>query len=137
VKAIKQPGFRSNPRPTSLNRMRPNTSGAPGTTTISGNSKQEILISTYLCHPSMANNELSGPAVAMLLLDFFRKKKLNKTLRFIFIPETIGSIAFICKNFRNLKKNVIGGYNLSCIGDERMHSCLLTKYRNTIKRQRI
>jgi len=102
---------------------------------ISGNSKQEILISTYLCHPSMANNELSGPAVAMLLLDFFRKKKLNKTLRFIFIPETIGSIAFICKNFRNLKKNVIGGYNLSCIGDERMHSCLLTKYRNTIADQ--
>ena len=66
---------------------------------------------------------------------FFRKKKLNKTLRFIFIPETIGSIAFICKNFRNLKKNVIGGYNLSCIGDERMHSCLLTKYRNTIADQ--
>lgn len=41
VKAIKQPGIRSNPRPTSLNRMRPNTSGAPGTTAISGNSKQQ------------------------------------------------------------------------------------------------
>lgn len=102
---------------------------------IPGNSKQEILISTYVCHPSMANNELSGPAVAMLLIDFFKKKKLKKTLRFIFIPETIGSIAFIFKNLESLKKNVIGGYNLSCIGDDRMHSCLLTKYKNTIADQ--
>ena len=102
---------------------------------IFGKSKQEILISTYVCHPSMANNELSGPAVAMLLINFFQKKKLNKTLRFIFIPETIGSIAFISKNLIDLKKNVIGGYNLSCIGDERMHSCLLTKYKNTIADQ--
>jgi aminopeptidase-like protein len=102
---------------------------------IFGQSKQEILISTYVCHPSMANNELSGPAVAMLLINFFQKKKLNKTLRFIFIPETIGSIAFISKNLIDLKKNVIGGYNLSCIGDERMHSCLLTKYKNTIADQ--
>jgi aminopeptidase-like protein len=102
---------------------------------IPGNSKQEILISTYVCHPSMANNELSGPAVAMLLIDFFKKKKLNKTLRFVFVPETIGSIAYIFNNLKSLKKNVIGGYNLSCIGDNRMHSCLLTKYKNTIADQ--
>ena len=56
-----------------------------------GKSEQEILISTYLCHPSMANNELSGPIVSMSLIDHF-SKKLEKTLRFIFIPETIGSI---------------------------------------------
>ena len=52
---------------------------------IQGKSKQEILISTYLCHPSMANNELSGPIVAMSLIKHFKKfKKLNKTIRFIF-----------------------------------------------------
>ena len=72
---------------------------------IKGKSKKEILISTYVCHPSMANNELSGPIVSMCLIDFFRKfKKLEKTLRFIFIPETIGSIAYLSKNLEKLKK---------------------------------
>ena len=99
---------------------------------IKGNSKKEILISTYLCHPSMANNELSGPIVAMSLIDFFKKKKLNKNIRFVFIPETIGSIVYLEKNLKNLKKNVIAGYNLTCIGDEKNHGCMLTKYGNTI-----
>tara|TARA_B100000575_G_scaffold294679_1_gene313179 strand:- start:15700 stop:16983 length:1284 start_codon:yes stop_codon:yes gene_type:complete len=96
-----------------------------------GKSKQEILISTYICHPSMANNELSGPIVSMGLINFFRKTKNEKSLRFIFIPETIGSIAFLSQNFSKLKKNVIGGYNLSCIGDNRMHSCILSKYNSS------
>ena len=99
---------------------------------IPGKSKQEILISTYICHPSMANNELSGPIVAMSLIKHFKKfKKLNKTIRFIFIPETIGSITYLSKNLNKLKSNVIGGYNLSCIGDERQHSCMLSKYENS------
>ena len=102
-----------------------------GELTINGNSKEEILISTYLCHPSMANNELSGPIVAMSLINYLKKKNLEKTIRFVFLPETIGSIVFINKNFDNLKKNVIGGYNLSCIGDERMHSCMFSKYKNS------
>ena len=89
---------------------------------IKGKSKKEILISTYICHPGMANNELSGPIVAMSLMSFFKKKNLNNTLRFLFIPETIGSIAYINRNFNNLKSNVIGGFNLSYIDDEREHS---------------
>ena len=104
-----------------------------GELVIPGKSKQEILISTYICHPSMANNELSGPIVSMTLAEYFSKiKNLKKTLRFIFIPETIGSISYLSKNLNKLKKNVIGGYNLSCIGDERAHSCMFTKYSNTI-----
>lgn len=98
---------------------------------IKGKSDEEILISTYICHPSMANNELSGSIVSLSLIDYFKKKKINKSLRFIFIPETIGSIVFINKNFHNLKNNFIGGYNLSCIGDERNYSCILSKYENT------
>mgnify|MGYP001235990849 CR=1 FL=1 len=98
---------------------------------LKGKSKKEILISTYICHPSMANNELSGPIVSMGLINYFQKKKLNKTIRFIFIPETIGSISYLNKNIVYLKKNVIGGYNLSCIGDERQHSCMFSKYQDS------
>ncbi len=98
---------------------------------LKGKSKKEILISTYICHPSMANNELSGPIVSMGLINYFRSKKLNKTLRFVFIPETIGSISYLSKNLKYLKENVIGGYNLSCIGDERQHSCMFSKYQNS------
>ena len=97
-----------------------------------GKSKQEILISTYICHPSMANNELSGPIVSMSLIKNFMKKKLNKTLRFIFIPETIGSLAYLSRNLKTLKENIIGGYNLSCIGDDRAHSCILSKDENSL-----
>ena len=70
----------------------------------------------------MANNELSGPIVAQSLINYFKKKKLKKTLKFLFIPETIGSISYIYHNYKHLKDNVIGGYNLTCIGDDRMHS---------------
>ena len=98
---------------------------------LTGKSKKEILISTYICHPSMANNELSGPIVSMGLINYFKNKKLNKTLRFVFIPETIGSISYLSKNLKYLKENVIGGYNLSCIGDERQHSCMFSKYQNS------
>ena len=71
---------------------------------IKGISSKEILISTYLCHPSMANNELSGPMLSSLLLKHFSKKKNKYSLRFIFIPETIGSIVYINKNLKRLKK---------------------------------
>ena len=98
---------------------------------LKGKSQKEILISTYICHPSMANNELSGPIVSMGLINYFKNKKLNKTLRFVFIPETIGSIAYLSKNIKYLKENVIGGYNLTCIGDERQHSCMFSKYQNS------
>jgi len=93
--------------------------------------KEEILISTYICHPSMANNELSGPLVTTALAKEFLNKKLKKTLRILFISETIGSIAYISKNLKKLKNNIIGGYVLTCIGDTRNYSYLETKYGNS------
>ena len=98
---------------------------------LKGKSSKEILISTNVCHPSMANNELSGPILSMSLINYFKKKKLNKTIRFIFIPETIGSISYISENLEKLKTNLVGGYNLSCVGDERMYSCIFSKEKNS------
>ena len=58
---------------------------------LKGKSKQEILISTYICHPSMANNELSGIIVSMGLIDYLKVKSLIKLLGFCLF-ETIGSV---------------------------------------------
>ena len=102
-----------------------------GELVIPGKSKKEVLISVYICHPSMANNELSGPLLAVALYKYFRKKKLKKTLRIVFLPETIGAIAYINKNFKKLKEKVEGGYVLTCIGDNRSYSYLETKYGNS------
>jgi len=99
---------------------------------IPGRSKQEILISTYICHPQMANNELSGPIVSIALAKYFKNKVNKKSLRFIFIPETIGSITYLKKNIDKIKKNIIGGYVLSCIGDDRSYSFMPTKYGNSV-----
>ena len=65
---------------------------------IPGKSKSEILISTYICHPSMANNELSGPIVSMSFNRLFQKNKQDKSLKICFFAETIGSIAYLNKN---------------------------------------
>ncbi len=100
---------------------------------IPGKSKKEVLISTCICHPAMANNELSGSLVAVSLAKHFSSIKQNKkTLKFIFIPETIGSITYLSRNYKKLKKNVIGGYTLTCIGDEKNYSFLPTKNGNTL-----
>ena len=99
---------------------------------IRGKSKKEVLISTYICHPSMANNELSGPMVATRLAEILSKQNNHFTYRFIFIPETIGSIVYLSKNLSRLKKRTVAGYVLTCIGDENSYSFLGSKYKNTL-----
>ena len=100
---------------------------------ISGESKKEVFISTYICHPSLANNELSGPVVATYLAKWIQNLKSRKyTYRFVFIPETIGSIVYLSKNLGYLKKNVIAGFNINCIGDEREYSYLQSRNGNTL-----
>ena len=99
---------------------------------IKGKVNKEILISTYICHPSLANNELSGPVVSTYLIKYFKKLNNYYSLRFVFLPETIGSIAYISRNLKKLKKNIIAGYVLTCIGDNNNYSFLPTKYNNTL-----
>ena len=100
---------------------------------IKGKSKKEVFISTYICHPSMANNELSGPVISShIAKKISLMKDIKYTYRFVFIPETIGSITYLSKNLKKLKKNVFAGFNLTCIGDERNYSYLPSRDGNTI-----
>lgn len=99
---------------------------------LNGGSKKEILISSYICHPSMANNELSGPCVLVSLVkNYLKKIDRNFTYRLILIPETIGSIIYINKHIDHLKKNVFCGLNLSCVGDNMSYSYLMSRNGNT------
>ena len=80
----------------------------------------------------MANNESSGISLLTYISKWIRKKKRNFTYRIIFIPETIGAIAYINKNLDILKKNVIGGYVVTCVGDEQKFSYIPSRYGKTL-----
>ena len=113
--------------------LNPKGSLTYGEALIKGESEKEILISTYLCHPSMANNECSGPAVSLFLLNYIKNLPKRKySYRFIYIPETIGSITYLSLNHESLKRNVVSGINLSCVGDDNDYSFVQSRYGNTL-----
>ena len=102
---------------------------------IPGECEQEIFFSTYICHPSMANNECSGPALAAELIRFVGSMEHRKyTYRFIFVPETIGSISYMSMgdHLAHMKQTMLAGFNLSCVGDDRDYSIVESKYADTL-----
>ena len=98
---------------------------------IKGRVKKEIFFSTYICHPSMANNELSGPVVMIYLINYLLARDNFYSYRFIFIPETIGSISYLSRNIKNLRKKMLMGFNITCVGDDKSFSFLPSKYKNS------
>ena len=110
---------------------------SPGSLTYSelylpGRSKQEVMISSYTCHPSMANNELSGPVVATFLAQWLAEQDHHYSYRLILAPETIGPIVYISKNLYRLKENVIAAFNMTCVGDDRTWSFMPSRKGDTL-----
>ena len=104
-----------------------------GELVLPGETVDEIFFSTYLCHPSMANNELSGPCVQTELMKYLKSLSHRRyTYRLIFIPETIGSITYLSRNLETLQQHVKAGFVLSCVGDNRTYSMVSTKYEDTL-----
>jgi aminopeptidase-like protein len=84
---------------------------------LEGDTQDEILITSYICHPSLANNELSGPLVLTGLYQRLREwKRRRYSYRFVINPETIGSLCYLYLNGEHLMKNVISGVVLTCLG---------------------
>jgi aminopeptidase-like protein len=96
---------------------------------IPGRSTKELLLTTYICHPSMGNNEVSGPVVATALARTLSELgDLPYSVRVVFAPETIGAIVYIHKNLERLKSSVVAALNITCVGDDNAFSFLPTKY---------
>ena len=96
-----------------------------GQVLLPGRSEREILFSTYCCHPAMANNELSGPSLAVALAQWLSQRPNRAfTYRFVFGPEMIGSAAVLETHREHLRANVVAAFNLTCVGDERSWSYL-------------
>lgn len=83
---------------------------------IPGRSTEEVLISCHACHPSLANDNLSGLAVAASLAQMLGGIESRYSYRFLFLPGTIGAISWLARN-RQIAGRVRHGLVLSCLGD--------------------
>lgn len=98
-----------------------------------GESDREIMITSYTCHPSMANNECSGPVLLAALTRYVQSLPNRRyTYRFVLNPETIGSITYLSKNYKHLQEKLEAGVVLSCVGDDRAYSIVHSRYGNTV-----
>lgn len=103
---------------------------------IPGTSQDEVLLSTYVCHPVMANNEVSGPVVLTELARWLTERSATGANRYsyrvLFLPETIGAITYLSQHLESLKASVRAGWVLTCIGDDRAYSYVPSRLGGTL-----
>jgi len=98
---------------------------------IPGKLKKEIVLIAHLCHPCMANDNLSGVAVLVAIAKELMGQEMNKyTYRFLFVPETIGSIAYLSQN-EHLIENIKYGIVVDCVGHNDILSFQYSKQATT------
>jgi len=83
---------------------------------VPGSIEDEILVSCHACHPSLCNDNLSGVSLATFLAKSLASSSPRYSYRFLFIPGTIGSITWLSRNEKNVKR-IKHGLVLSCVGD--------------------
>lgn len=103
-----------------------------GEVIIPGQTSQEVFLSTHMCHPSMANDQLSGPAVTTFLAKWLQHRNNRYTYRIVIIPTTIGSITYLSRNLVEMKKNIIAGFNIVCVGDDLSYSYSASRQGNAL-----
>lgn len=99
---------------------------------IPGKEQKEVFISTYICHPQMGNDNISGPAVTTQLAMWLMSAPRRYTYRIAFVPETIGSLVYMSKNLQVMKERTVAAFNLTCAGDERAFSYLPSRHGDTL-----
>ena len=106
-----------------------------GEVIVPGKSDNEIFFSTYICHPSMANDECSGPSLVAELVRYVASLPERRyTYRFVYVPETIGAITYLATkgHLEYMKEHMLAGFNLSCVGDDRDYSIVESRYADTL-----
>jgi aminopeptidase-like protein len=83
---------------------------------IAGQSEHEVLLSTHVCHPSLANDNLSGIALLTQLAEMLQAQSNRYSYRFLFVPGTIGSITWLARNEADVAK-IQHGLVVACVGD--------------------
>ena len=83
---------------------------------LKGAEMEEVLISCHVCHPSLANDNLSGISLAVELAKFMAEAPRRYSYRFLFIPGTIGSITWLARN-ETVVPQIRHGLVLTCVGD--------------------
>ena len=99
---------------------------------IPGETKEEILFDSAICHPSLANDELSGVTLAVYIAKEIQKKGRRYSYRFLFMPETIGAINYISDNLTYMQKYIKAGFVLGCEGDDQAYSYTKSILGNTL-----
>ena len=87
-----------------------------GEALLPGESEEEVLLSTYVCHPSLANDNVSGIAALTVLGRLLAERPLRRSHRLLFSPGTLGPLAWLSRNLERLDR-IAGGLVVACVGD--------------------